>query len=325
MTGNWKSKKIFLNLILLTCLLTACSSTPEAQRAIINTEITQKILTATTAPRSIDNIPTEVAPITLTLPSPTETLALQPHRIEFEKGSVMTQMPDSLQPGETKSFVFGALKGQLVAVEIAISPDSAEIFPAEISITGEDGKLLTTYQTTKWKGAVIISQDYFIQVQSHSKEKLSYTLLLAIPAIGSTPYVPLTKEFCQILLENAAKVISRSLVMETSVPFEDYITNEKGFACQISTTGNELELGNSSEIITKLKNAFLGFEELPAYQASGPTGETIAMNRDSAIVLISANWQPAPGINCPADQPISACILKPEQKIYTLMIQAAMK
>jgi hypothetical protein len=48
-----------------------------------------------------------------------------------------------------------------------------------------------------------------------------------------------------------------------------------------------------------------------------------AVTRDSALVLISANWTPA--IPCPSDQPIGSCVLTPEQKLYTIKIQATMK
>jgi hypothetical protein len=44
-----------------------------------------------------------------------------------------------------------------------------------------------------------------------------------------------------------------------------------------------------------------------------------------ALALISAQWAPSPDAKCPADQPISACNLTPEQKLYTITIQVAMK
>jgi len=69
----------------------------------------------------------------------------------------------------------------------------------------------------------------------------------------------------------------------------------------------------------------IGFTEQPAYQADGPTGTATAATRDMALALIRAEWVPAPEVQCPSDQPISECDLKPEQKLYTVQIQAAMK
>ena len=50
-----------------------------------------------------------------------------------------------------------------------------------------------------------------------------------------------------------------------------------------------------------------------------------AVTRDDALLLIMAHWTPDPAANCPVDQPISACELTPEQRLYTVTIQAATK
>ena len=49
------------------------------------------------------------------------------------------------------------------------------------------------------------------------------------------------------------------------------------------------------------------------------------MTRDMGLLLISVGWEPSADAQCSSDQPISACELKPEQKLYTILIQAAMK
>jgi hypothetical protein len=43
------------------------------------------------------------------------------------------------------------------------------------------------------------------------------------------------------------------------------------------------------------------------------------------LMLITVGWEPSPEVQCPEDQPISACDLKPEQQLYTVQIQTAMK
>ncbi len=311
-------------LLLCACLFASCAN-PAATQSIPTS------LPPTPTETSVPTVPVLARPTAIIVPTATivpatqtENSPAQPERVQLEPGAVMAQIPGSLKPGASNRFVFGALKGQLLTVEITASPDSAALIPASFSLTGADGSLLTA-DTVRWKGALTISQNYFIEITSHSTEQLAYTLLVAIPAIGSTPYVPVTLEVCQMLQEMAARELSASFVLEASAPFDDYVTAETGQGCKLTATGSEQEFGNSSEIIVKLKNAFLGFSELPAYQASGPTGEAIAMNRDSAVVLISASWEPAPGASCPADQPISACELKPQKKIYTIIILAAMK
>jgi hypothetical protein len=78
-------------------------------------------------------------------------------------------------------------------------------------------------------------------------------------------------------------------------------------------------------VTAKLVRAFVGWTEQVAYQADGPTGSATAMTRDMGLLLIHAEWSPAPEVSCPADQPISACVIKPEQQIYTIEIQVAQK
>jgi hypothetical protein len=41
------------------------------------------------------------------------------------------------------------------------------------------------------------------------------------------------------------------------------------------------------------------------------------------LCLLNVRWAPAPGANCPQDQPISACNLRPEQRAYTITLNCA--
>ncbi len=191
--------------------------------------------------------------------------------------------------------------------------------------TDTGGILLTAGEPTRWKGALTVSQDYSIAVKSLSKQALDLTLLLAIPAIGSTPYVPVTAQVCQMLQEMANQALSISFSMEANTPFDEFVTGETGLGCTLTFKGSGANLPEEGAIYTNLRNGFPGFSELPAYQASGPSGEAFALKRDSAVLLILVGWLPDPAANCPADQPSSACDLQPEQKLYTITIQAAMK
>ena len=46
------------------------------------------------------------------------------------------------------------------------------------------------------------------------------------------------------------------------------------------------------------------------------------MIRDMGLLLITVERFHSPNTNCPTNQPISACNLMPEQKLYTIQIQA---
>ncbi len=268
-----------------------------------------------------DCLATKLTPAAGVTPPPANPEAT---RIRFEPKAISWQTPGELAPNTSSRFVLSALKGQPMTVELTTVPDTGAGPAAAVHIWGADGQVFTPDITTRWKGVLTVSQDYYIEVRSLSPQNITYTLLVAIPAIGSTPYVPVTPEICQTLQRMATEALGVTFTMEASAPFTDPITGEMGQGCNLTATGTGRDFSDPSQVTAKLVSAF-GFTEQPAYQANGPTGAATAATRDMALALISAEWTPAPEAKCPTDQPISACDLKPEQKLYTIQIQAAMK
>jgi hypothetical protein len=144
-------------------------------------------------------------------------------------------------------------------------------------------------------------------------------------AVASAVYQPVSTEVCQILQEGAAESLGLTFTMEMGTPFTDYASGETGLGCTLTATTNGALIPDPYDALTKLTNGFIGWTLQSAYDAGGPTGAATAMTRDSGLLLISVGWEPAPDANCPADQPISACELTPEQKLYTVKIEAAQK
>jgi len=138
-------------------------------------------------------------------------------RIQFQPNTTSWQTPGDLAPNASIRFVLRALKGQPMDVELTV-PDLGAGPSASVSISGEDGQILTPDLTTRWKGALTASQDYTIEVRSLSQQTISYPLLVAIPVIGSTPYVPVTRDVCQTLQEIASQALGITFTMEASAP-----------------------------------------------------------------------------------------------------------
>ncbi len=245
-------------------------------------------------------------------------------RIQFQPNATMWQTLGDLAPNASIRFVLRAQKGQPMDVELTV-PDLGAGPSASIYVWGADGQVFTPDLTTRWKGVLTVSQDYFIEVRSLSQQTINYSLLVAIPAVGSTPYVPVTLEVCKILQEMATQAIPTAFTLEASVPFSAPLTGEAGQSCNLTAHGTGIDFSDPVQPVTKLVSAFQGFTEQPQYMASGPTGYGTAVTRDMALVVISARWSPAPEAQCPSDQPISACNVTPQQKLYTIQIQAAMK
>jgi hypothetical protein len=312
-------------LLLAGCTGPAPTATPTAQP-------TQAAATATPQAAALATLTPTPAPTQAAATATSEATAAPENPasggdepIRFEPGTVNAEVSGRLEAGAAKRYQFTALKGQIVTVELTVDPDTADGLPATITVTGVDGTVLITEPTTRWKGTVLTSQEYIIVVQSAAQQVLSFKLLLAIPAAGSTPYVTLPESLCQSFQESAAAALKIPIQIELAAPFMDEMTGETGQGCALTGSGTGSNFESPAQAVGLLKEAFLGFTELPAYQADGPTGTATALSRDSAILIIRVSWEPAPGTDCPSDQPISACSLKPEQKLYTISIQGAMK
>lgn len=139
------------------------------------------------------------------------------------------------------------------------------------------------------------------------------------------PYSPVSPDVCQTLQDIANQALVTSFTAQESAPFVDNITGSTGLGCTLTASGTGVQFSEPGQVIDTLVNAYQGWNELPEYQADGPTGSAAAMTRDMALMLILAEWQPAPEANCPTDQPITNCNLTPEQKIYTIQVQVAQK
>ena len=163
----------------------------------------------------------------------------------------------------------------------------------------------------------------------------------AVPALTSIPppvdtatsapvvalgYQPVSAEVCQILQEDASQSLGLTFTVEASAPFIDYASGETGQGCSLTANTTGASISDPNTALQKLVNGFIGWtEDSTKYGADGPTGSATGMTRDAGLMLISVSWEPSADADCPGDQPIASCQLLPEQKLYTVVIQAAQK
>lgn len=138
-------------------------------------------------------------------------------------------------------------------------------------------------------------------------------------------YIPLPPEACAILLEDAQTALGKTFTLQLEAPFLDPMTQEGGSGCALSAEGDGRDFASPEAVLLALKAAFIGWEENPDHRADGPTGAAIGLTRDAGLLLVTAEWEPSPDADCPPDQPISACPLEPEQQVYRIRVQGAMK
>lgn len=154
---------------------------------------------------------------------------------------------------------------------------------------------------------------------------ISVTKECLVTQAAGSGYLPVSDAVCQTIQEVASQSVALPFDMQTNAPFTDPVSGETGAGCTLTANNTHDQTFDQATIMSLLLNSFQGWEVQNAYQADGPTGTATALTRDMALMLVSVNWSPAPGIECPADQPISACNLTPEQKSYTIQIQVAQK
>jgi len=140
-------------------------------------------------------------------------------------------------------------------------------------------------------------------------------------------YKPLDLQFCQEIHDAVTKALQVRFTL-IDAPFTDPVTGETGMACtmEADTDGTSFENGDVSVIMDDLVVPALdGWTFMPEYQADGPTWEGRGYKRDQWLVLVNVEWTPSTDANCPSDQPIASCTVTPEQKLYQITLQAAVK
>jgi hypothetical protein len=138
-------------------------------------------------------------------------------------------------------------------------------------------------------------------------------------------FVPYSAAQCEALRSEFEKAIGAPVVLETT-PFSDRVTGGTGTACRVhgAGTGATYTMDIFSTLVSLLPT--LGWtEDGINYGAGGPTGMATGFTKGGALGLLSVRWQPSSDANCPKDQPISMCVLTPEQKLYDVTFDVADK
>jgi len=126
--------------------------------------------------------PEETPPATPALtPGDTNDLV----RVRFARGSTSGIVNDSLQEGESRGYLLGAARGQVMlvhAITWAPRPGTATPAPATVQVFSlDDGSELKSpaAQESLWSGRLPASGDYVVRVSASAP--LSYTLAMQIP------------------------------------------------------------------------------------------------------------------------------------------------
>jgi TolB protein len=109
---------------------------------------------------------------------------------------------------------------------------------------------------------------------------------------------------------------------QSEEPLSDPSTGATGTGCQSTITGTGAQFESPDAVVSELGSMLEGEGWVvdPMFAAGGPTGVSAGYRNDDQICVASARWEPDPSANCPADQPVSACQVTPEQQLYTVTL-----
>jgi len=114
--------------------------------------------------------------------------------------------------------------------------------------------------------------------------------------------------------------------VSTDAPYIDYINNLIGFGCLMTIEGTGQDFGTLEDINTIVSatlNNFGYLEDSILSPAGGPGAIGNGYRQGNKQCQLLAYWEPSAEVDCPADQPIDACDITPDQQIYTITLNCA--
>lgn len=144
------------------------------------------------------------------------------------------------------------------------------------------------------------------------------------PTAAAGAFGPLTLADCQAVHDAVTTAVGARFAGPIDAAYTDEVTQQSGTACTMEADGTGADFESPAAVMAKINAALTaaGWSEDKGHQADGPTGTSTAFTQGANMVVASANWEPSPDANCPKDQPIAACPLKPEQQIYQVRLFA---
>lgn len=138
---------------------------------------------------------------------------------------------------------------------------------------------------------------------------------------------PIDMETCTAVQSEVSSELGVDVTLEAEAPFQDIVGGAVGSSCQLSATGTGETFTNFVDVATQLVTLLedQGWVQDPQYAADSPTGTIVGLRRNTngeELAAVQVGWDPAPGVECPPDEPIATCAeeLEPEQMLYTITI-----
>ena len=107
--------------------------------------------------------------------------------------------------------------------------------------------------------------------------------------------------------------------------FTDLTDGSEGRACHIQGNASDQTYDAPGELVAKLARAFPDWRADPNRDADGPGGSEKGLVNGNRIATIEVSWEPGPGVSCSDKEPLSACKILPQQKLWTAIVDIVVK
>ena len=107
--------------------------------------------------------------------------------------------------------------------------------------------------------------------------------------------------------------------------FTDLTDGSEGRSCHIQGSASDQTFAAPGDLVAKIAAAFPGWRAEPARDAEGPGGAEKGYVNGNRIATVQVSWEPGPGATCSDKEPLSACNILPQQKLWTAIVDIVVK
>jgi len=143
-------------------------------------------------------------------------------------------------------------------------------------------------------------------------------------AQGAPAMHPIPAAECQTFASQIQAAIGFA-AKATEDDFTDLTDGSEGRSCHISGSTSGQAFAAPTELLAKLAPVFSGWQDDPARADSGPAEADKGFVSSNRIAAVAVSWEPGPGASCSDKQPLSACNITPQQKLWTVTVDIVEK
>ena len=107
--------------------------------------------------------------------------------------------------------------------------------------------------------------------------------------------------------------------------FTDIVGGSDGRSCHISGSASGQAFAAPNELIGRIAGVFGDWKDDPARSDEAPSGADKGYVNGNRVASVQVSWEPGPGAVCSDKQSLSACNIQPQQKLWTAVVDIAVK